>query len=389
MTGNPIRVVIASGATGGHVYPCIAVAEAIRELRPDARFLFIGASGKIDEDIIEQRGFEFGSIKVSGLCRGFSFGSLLRTAAAVARLATLRPLFEALGHLRRFRPHVVFGAGGYVSGPVLVAAWLMGIPRAILEANAVPGLANRVAARFVDFVYIGFEPVVSYFKVPAKVVLTGNPVRPASELRGQRMRDALGFDARKLLVTIVGGSLGSRFLNDLTDSLVPMIKNDADLPSRIEVLHCVGRRFWEDTDGERTKSAQDLGFKYIRVPYAPDLSDLLAATDIVICRGGAITLSEVALAGAASIVIPWSGAVNNEQVKNAEHFAQQGASFLLREHECDALTLFDRLTELALDDDSRERMRVRSRQLARPGAANDIAKSLIGIAERKRVDNQP
>jgi len=371
------------------VYPCIVVAEAIRDLQPDARFLFIGARGKIDEEIIEQHGFEFASIKVSGFSRGLSFGSLVRTAAAVARLVTLRPLFEALGHLRRLRPDVVFGAGGYVSGPVIAAAWLKRIPRAILEANAVPGLANRIAARFVDYVYIGFEPVAKYFKSPGKVMLTGNPVRPVSELRGRRMRDELGFDPRKLLVTIVGGSLGSKFLNELVASVIPMIKNDADLSSRIEVFHCVGRRFWPETGSEPTNSAKEFCSKYMRVPYAADLSDLLAATDIVICRGGASTLSEVALAGAASIVIPWPDAANNEQVKNAEYFAQQGASFLLKEHECDALTLFGRLTELALNDDSRQRMRVQSRKLARPGAANDIAKSLIGITECRPVDNQP
>ena len=291
--------------------------------------------------------------------------------------------------MRRFRPDVVFGAGGYVSGPVIAAAWLKRVPRAILEVNAVPGLANRLTARFVDHVYIGFEPVAKYFRVRGNVVLTGNPVRPVSEFRGRRMRDELGFDARRLLVTVVGGSLGSKFLNDLVASVIPMIKNDADLSSRIEVYHCVGRRFWEDAGSEPTKLAKELCFRYIRVPYAADLSDLLAATDIVICRGGASTLSEVALAGAASIVIPWPDAANNEQVENAEYFAQQGASFLLKEHECDASTLFGRLTELAMNDDSRKRMRVRSRQLARPGAANDIAKSLIGIAERRPLDNQP
>lgn len=364
------------------MYPCIVVAEAIRAVQPGARFLFIGATGKFDEEIIEQHGFEFASIKVSGFYRGLSFSSLVRTAATVANLVTLRPLFEALGHLRRFRADVVFGAGGYVSGPVIAAAWLKRIPRAILEANAVPGLANRLIARFVDCIYIGFEPVAKYLKVRGKVLLTGNPVRPVSEPRGRRMRDEMGSDATKMLVTIVGGSLGSKFLNDLVASFIPMIDSDADLSSRIEVFHCVGRRFWVDTESELTELAESLSFRYTPVPYAEDLSDLLAASDVVVCRGGASTLSEVALAGAASIVIPWPNAANNEQAKNAEYFAQQGASLLLEEHECDASTFLGRLTEVALNDDARELMRFRSRQLARPDAANDIARSLIGIAER-------
>ena len=383
MAGKPIKIVMASGATGGHAYPCLVVADAIRELQPDARFLFIGASGKIDQDIIRKHGYEFAAIKASGFYRGLSLKSLAKTLAAASRLITLGPLFEALGHLRRFRPDVVFGAGGYVSGPVIAAAWLRRIPRAILEANAVPGLANRLAARFVDCVYIGFEPVAKYFKVPGKIVLTGNPVRPVSEFRGRGMRDQMGFDSKKLLVVIVGGSLGSKFLNDLCASLVPMINNDANVSSRVEVFHCVGRRFWEDAERKPSESAQvyarDLRFRYIRVPYAEGLSDLFAATDVAICRGGASTLSELALARAASIVIPWPQAANNEQVKNAEFFAQNGASFLLNEHECDASTLFSRLAELVLDDDLREQMRVRSGQLARPRAANDIAKSLIRL----------
>ncbi|MBN2209435.1 MAG: UDP-N-acetylglucosamine--N-acetylmuramyl-(pentapeptide) pyrophosphoryl-undecaprenol N-acetylglucosamine transferase [Candidatus Coatesbacteria bacterium] len=377
---------MASGATGGHAYPCLVVADAIRELRPDARFLFIGAGGKIDRDIIRKHGYEFAAIKASGFCRGSSFGSLAKTVLAASRLITLGPLLEALRHLRRFRPDAVFGAGGYVSGPVIAAAWLRRIPRAILEANAVPGLANRLAARLVDCVYIGFEPVAMYFKVPGEVMLTGNPVRPVSELRGRSMRDQMGFDSKKLLVVIVGGSLGSKFLNDLCASLVPMINNDANVSSRVEVLHCVGQRFWEDAALERSESAKDLRFRYLRVPYADGLSDLFAAADVVISRGGASSLSELALAGTASIVIPWPQAANNEQVKNAEYFAQNGASFLLKEHECDASTLFSRLAELVLDDDLREQMRVRSRQLARPRAANDIAKSLICLSGGSAVE---
>ena len=200
----------------------------------------------------------------------------------------------------------------------------------------------------------------------------------------------MGFDSKKLLVVIVGGSLGSKFLNDLCASLVPMINNDANVSSRVEVFHCVGRRFWEDAERKHSEAAQvyarDLRFRYIRVPYAEGLSDLLAAADVVISRGGASTLSELALAGAASIVIPWPQAANNEQVKNAEYFAQNGASFLLKEHECDASTLFSRLAELVLDDDLREQMRVRSGQLARPRAANDIAKSLIRLCRGSVVE---
>ena len=385
MAENPIRVVIASGATGGHVYPCIVVAEAIRDLQPDARFLFIGASGKIDEEIIEQHGFEFASIKVSGFSRGLSFGSSLRTAAAVARLVTLRPLFEALGHLRRFRPHVVFGAGGYVSGPVIAAAWLKRVPRAILEANAVPGLTNRMVGRLSNAIFVSFEPAARRFGRCQNVIVAGNPIRQGDETKGQKIRADLGFDRDRLLIAVVGGSLGSGLLNNTTLRLLPILSDHDALASRIQVLHCVGKRFWEEFRQKSLGLAERLGFKYIPVPFVTDLHNLLYATDVAICRGGAITLSEIASAGVAPIVVPWEGAANNEQLANARFLEQRGAAIVVEEKDLDEERLCGKLVDLVVEDGKRNKVRANCKRLAKPDAAKVIGSVLVGLGQQGPV----
>ena len=385
MAKNPFRIVIASGATGGHVYPCLVVAEAIRELLPDAQFLFIGARGKIDEDIIRRHGFEFATIKVSGFPRGLSFRSLIKTAAAIARLATFRPLYEAMRHLRSFWPHVVFGAGGYVSGPIIAAAWLKGIPRAILEANAVPGLANRLVGRLANAVFIGFDPAAIYFGGASKTIVTGNPVRRGAERDGQRLRADLGFDREKLLIAVVGGSLGSALLNDTMLRLLPILSEQDMISSRIQILHSVGKRFWKNFFRDHADLADCLRFKYVPVPFAADLHNLYHATDIAICRGGAITLSEIAAAGVLPIIVPWQGAANDEQLANARFFEKKHAAIVVEEKDLDEQRLCGILTSQIADDGKRETMRADCKRLAKPNAAKVIASILARLGHKGRV----
>jgi len=367
---------MASGATGGHFYPCLAIADAIRSTHPNARFLFIGPKGKTDEKLIHEHGFESATITASGVPR---VGGALRPWQ-VLKAASLAPVAEALRLLRQFRPHVVFGAGGYVSGPVIVAAWLKKIPRAILEANAVPGLANRLAARLASFIFIGFDPAARYFS-RRKVMLTGNPVRPGSEAKGHKIRLDLGFEEGKLLIVVVGGSLGSRVLNEVTLNTLPLISGHS-AASRLQVLHCVGKRFWDQFAETATRAARGLNFRYIPVPLVPELHNLFYASDLVVCRGGAMTLSEVAAAGALPIIIPWPGAANNEQLANARFFERNGAAILIEEKKLDEQQLYGILAD-AIDNDAEvKKMRDSCRRIGRPDAAKLIASALVGLGRR-------
>ncbi len=385
MAKSPFRIVIASGATGGHVYPCLVVAEAIRELQPDTRFLFIGASGKIDEEIIRKHGFEFATIKVSGFPRGRSFRSLIKTAAAALRLTTFRPLFDAMRHLRSFRPHVVFGAGGYVSGPVIAAAWLTRVPRAILEANAVPGLANRLVGRLANAIFIGFDPAARYFGGRSKTIVTGNPVRRGAERDGQRLRAELGFDTDKLLIAVVGGSLGSGLLNETMLRMLPILSEQDTISSRIQILHCVGKRFWKNFFQKHPNLAERLTFKYVPVPFAADLHNLYHATDIAICRGGAITLSEIAAAGVLPIIVPWRGAANDEQLANARFFEKNNAAIVVEEKDLDERRLCGILASQVAEDGKRGTMRGDCKRLAKPDAAKVIASILARLGHQGTV----
>jgi len=367
---------MASGATGGHLYPCLAIADAIRLTYPDARLLFVGPKGKTDEQLIQAHGFESATISASGVSRT---GGAFRPWQ-VLKAISFAPVAEALRLLRQFRPHVVFGAGGYVSGPVIAAAWLKNIPRAILEANAIPGLANRLAARLANSIFIGFDPAAKYFS-RRKVVLMGNPVRTGSKAEGQRIRADLGFEEGKLLIVVVGGSLGSRFLNEVMLSTLPLLSKHR-VASRLQVLHCVGKRFWDQFGKTATRVAVGLNFKYVAVPFVPELHNLFYACHVVVCRGGAMTLSEIAAAGALPIIIPWPGAANNEQLANAQFFQRNGAAVLIEEKHLDERRLQSILVETIDNDADARKMRDNCRRIGRPDAAKLIASALMGFGRR-------
>ncbi|MBN1591699.1 MAG: UDP-N-acetylglucosamine--N-acetylmuramyl-(pentapeptide) pyrophosphoryl-undecaprenol N-acetylglucosamine transferase [Candidatus Coatesbacteria bacterium] len=383
MDEKPIRIAIASGGTGGHVYPCLAVAEAIRQMVPDAKFLFIGARGKIDEQIILDHGFEFDVIDISGFPRGRSCSALRGKFLTAFRLATLRPLSQAMRSLRRFRPHVIFGAGGYVSGPVIAAGWIMRIPRAILEANAVPGLANKLIWRLSNVVYIGLEPATKFFRSGADVIVTGNPLRPGSRETGLKLMGELGLEKDKLLILAAGGSLGSELINRTVAEMLQMLSDNKDLSSRIQILHCVGKRFHDAYIEEHAALIDNLSFRYIALPFIAELNSLYYVADIAICRGGAITLSELAAAGPAAIIVPWEGAANNEQLANARSFEENGAAMVIEEKDLDGQTLYAMLMKLVTDDARRAQLRARCALLARPDAARTIASYLISLGCRR------
>ncbi|MCD6327913.1 glycosyltransferase, partial [bacterium] len=180
-----VRILMASGGTGGHAYPCLVVAQAIRDLEPEAKFIFVGAKGKMDEALFAKHGFDFASIDVLGIPRGKGAFNLSKAAKSALKIISMSPLIESLRILRKFRPCIVFGAGGYVSGPLIAAAWLKRIPRAILETNAVPGLANKLLSRFSNAIFTGMQPAAGQFPRRCNIIMTGNPVRGGSQSEGQ------------------------------------------------------------------------------------------------------------------------------------------------------------------------------------------------------------
>ena len=378
-----MRVVIATGGTGGHIYPGIEVAEALKMLRPDSSFVFVGPRGKMDEEAVKASGYESATIDVSGFARGPGAKAILSNARALYKLATLRPVLEAKKLLSEFGAQVAFATGGYVAGPVILAAWLLRLPRAILEANVVPGLANRLLQGVADVIFLGFEPAARHFAKAKKVIISGNPVRRGDEVRGRKLRSELGFEDGRALIVAVGGSLGSRLINRIVVKSLLQLAKEKEVADKIQVLHCVGRRFWDQFISQNSRLVHSLPFKYLPVPYLPELHNLLFATQIVISRAGAMTLSEMAQAGPAAVLIPWAGASNNEQVANAEFFQQNHAAIVLDEKQLDHNTLSDTISELVLDQHRQAEVAANCKRLGKPGAGREIASLLVSLAARR------
>lgn len=354
------RLLVAAGGTGGHLYPAIAVAERFRELSKGAEVIFAGTERGLETRIVPSAGFRLELLRAAPL-RG---GSLLRKIRGVEGLVL--GFFDSVRLLRRFDPQVVMGVGAYVSGTLVLAAALKRIPTLILEPNAEPGLANRFLAPFVDEAACAWEETKPYFG--KKGFVTGNPVRreiiDVAPL-GPQTRDAMR-------VLVFGGSQGSRALNRaVTESLSVLT---AQL-HRLEWVHQTG-----STDLEWVREAYARhGARAQVVPYIDAMHREYEAADLVLSRAGATTCAELACAGRGALLFPL-GLAGGHQEKNAEMMARAGAARFLRESELTPERLARELHTLLDAPEERERMAASARALARPDAAENVARRLVELA---------
>ncbi len=368
-----LRVAVAGGGTGGHVFPALAVAEAIRERHPDSRVLFLGAKGRIDESILAGRDLdslllncprpELGVVKLPAFCAQFG--------AAVAK---------AMRALARFRPHVVIGAGGYASAPAAIAAKAVGAKLVILEQNAIPGRANRLLARIANEVHTQFTESAPRFPAGTRVRVTGNPVRPQLlDVAERRMRRRRSQEPFTLLV--MGGSQGARSLNAALWDALPRL--GAAMP-RMRVYHCAGRA---DEDRARARlfasglSGRSWGF-------CRNMHDLYTCAALVLARAGATSIAELSAAGLPSILIPYPHARDDHQTANARVLAARGACEVVADNELNGRTLAEAVLGLARNNLARERMAHAAAEFARPAAAERVAmrvEALAGFARPTRI----
>ncbi len=376
------RVVITGGGTGGHVYPALAIASAIKALRPAADLLYVGGD-RMEAKVVPEAGLPFRSISVHGIAGGIPAAKRLR---ALIEIAAWVPLFQSLGILRRFRPDVVIGTGGYVSGPVLLAAELMRIPRLALDGNRAPGWTSRLVARFVNVMAVAHPEMAEFFAARvgkgARVEVTGLPIRAdvvsATRVRGAR---SLGLDPALFTLVVFGGSLGSRRLNEALRGALPRLGESKGVPEGIQVLHVVGQRY----SGEAEDVAEP-GVDYGLLPYLGEhYGDALAAADLVVARAGASTVAELTARGLPSVLIPWSAASTGEQWLNAEPLGRAGAAVVIPDRELTADRLAATLIELLGDPDRLAQMADASRKLGRPDAAEAVARLALGLADSKRA----
>jgi len=354
-----LRLVITGGGTGGHLFPGIAVADAVLADVPGSDVLFIGTGREIDRKALAGKPYRQATLTGSGL-KGISWRGRL---ASLARLPV--GLWQAWRLLRNFKPDLVLGVGGYVTGPVLLAARLMGVTTAIHEQNSVPGLANRLLGRFVDLVFLSLPGSEAGFP-PAKIRLVGNPLRSellaAARKVESESRATRGGEAALL---VLGGSQGARRVNQLILEAVAELQREGLVP---RVVHQTGGLDLVQVQ----QGYREMGVAARVEPFIADMASVYAAADLVVSRAGATTLAELALFGKPALLIPYPYAADDHQRHNAEIMARRGAARVLNEAELSGVELAAELRTLLADPDRRREMAARARELATPDAAQKI-----------------
>jgi UDP-N-acetylglucosamine--N-acetylmuramyl-(pentapeptide) pyrophosphoryl-undecaprenol N-acetylglucosamine transferase len=363
-----VRVVIAGGGTGGHLYPGIAVARELLARRADAQISFAGTSKGIEARVVPREGFPLDVIRSGGL-KGKSIADRARGAALLPA-----SLVDAWRVVSARRPDLVIGVGGYSSGPIVLTAALRGIPTMLLEQNAVPGLTNRLLARVVDAAAVTFVATQPFFG--SKAFVSGNPVRPEF-LGGPQQESALDDQSTVTRVLVFGGSQGAHAIN------VAMVEAAAELAAggaHLRLTHQTGER-----DVEMVRAAyRAAGLQADVEPFLYDMGRQLGSADLIVCRAGATTLAELTAAGKAAILIPLPTATDDHQRKNAEALAEAGAADVLLQRDLTGAALAARIVALARDAALRRRIAAAAKSLAKPGAAKAIVDRALALAERRK-----
>ncbi|MDW8238075.1 MAG: undecaprenyldiphospho-muramoylpentapeptide beta-N-acetylglucosaminyltransferase [Acidobacteriota bacterium] len=353
------RVLIAAGGTGGHIFPGVAVAREWQRHDPQVKVLFVGTARGLETRVIPQEGFELELIEVSGLNR-VGLGPMLRSLAMLPR-----GFMQSLGVLRRFRPDLVIGVGGYAAGPIMLMAALKRIPTLIIEPNAYPGFTNRVLARWVRAAAVGFAEAAPYFH--GKAVVTGNPVRPEFFQIASASPAIAEAATAPFHLLIVGGSQGAHALNTAAMAAVPVLLLNYD---QLTVTHQTGER-----DLALARAAYESLAQRERVhvrPFIHPVADELARAHFVVCRAGAITLAELAALGKPALLVPLPTAANDHQRKNAEAMARQGAARCVLQSELTPERMVAEVARVIEDRDQLAAMAAAMRRFARPDAAQKI-----------------
>lgn len=361
----------AGGGTAGHINPALSIANYFRERDNAFQALFIGTERGLETKLVPREGYEIRYIDI----RGFDRRRLWRNVAVLYKLAAARRACREI--MEEFKPDAVVCTGGYVSGPVAMAAGKLHLPAIIHEQNVYPGLTVKGAEKYVNYVVTSFEETKNYMKHPEKCVLAGNPLRPEI-LKTDRAeaRKKLGL-GKEPFVLVFGGSLGAEKINETMAGVLQKIK-----PGAMRLLFGTGDRNYDRTKARLAQAGVDLGGGIQVVPYINNMETVMPAADLIVSRAGAITVSEIAALGKPSILIPSPNVVRNHQEQNARAFEAKGAAVILTEDRLTADTLFEAMMKLVSDPQALEKMGRNVKKIAKTDALEQIYKLILGIVKQ-------
>ncbi|XZF13727.1 undecaprenyldiphospho-muramoylpentapeptide beta-N-acetylglucosaminyltransferase [Chitinophagaceae bacterium MMS25-I14] len=364
-----LKVIIAGGGTGGHIFPAVAIGHALQRLQPDTQLLFVGAKGKMEMEKVPQEGFEIVGLDIAG----FNRSNMLKNITLPYKL--LKSLWSARSILKNFRPDVVVGVGGYASFPILKAAQRLNIPTVIQEQNSFAGKSNQILARKAKAVCVAYDGMDKFFP-REKIVITGNPVRKniaQSVITRAEGQDWLGLDPAKKTILVVGGSLGAKAINEAIDEHL-----DTILKEDVQLVWQTGKPYYE-TALQRAKAFEGKVrvFDFIRqMDYA------YAAADIVISRAGALAIAELCIVAKPVIFVPYPFAAEDHQTSNAMALVTHNAALIVKDNEAKT-ELVKKLHTLLHDNNMQEVMSRNLRQVAIKDADERIAKKMIELVNTK------
>lgn len=365
-----MRVLISGGGTGGHVFPAIAIADAIRKKNPGAQILFVGARGKLEMEKVPKAGYQIEGLWISGLQRKLT----LKNALVPFKLAA--SLFKAWRIVRTFRPDAAVGVGGYASGPTLEMACRLGVPALIQEQNSFAGVTNRLLGSKVSRICVAYEGMERYFPA-GKIVLTGNPVRDAirnSQATREEGIEYFGLEPSRKTILVFGGSLGARTLNEAMAAQTELLKSNPG----VQVIWQSGSLYID-----RFRECDTAKLDNVRIMPFIDRMDLAyAAADVIVGRAGALTISELCLVGKPVVLIPSPNVAEDHQTKNALSLVEKEAAIMVKDDEAGEWIIRKPLEILdtpALAGSLGKNILL----MARPHAAEDIADEVINLKKRK------
>ncbi len=374
-----MHILFAGGGTAGHINPALAIADYIKERHPEAKISYIGTPDKLESKLVPQKGYDFYTIEVAGFQRKITVKNIKKNISAVSKAVTASSKSRKL--LKELKPDIVIGTGGYVSGPVLREAQKLGIKTAIHEQNAFPGVTTKMLATNADAVMLAMPEAEKFLKLSKKPTITGNPVRSeVAKMSREEARNILGFDDRPMILSF-GGSLGARHINEACEELIKWHNGTG----KFYHIHGTGKVGFEAMNNHLKDENIELAKEVEIREYINDMNVCLAAADLVICRAGAITLSELSLCGKPSVLIPSPFVAENHQFHNAMTLKRGGAADIIEEKDLNGETLIKTVSLLIENKPKLKKMSECAKKCGIPDANERIYNVIMKLYTASKV----